>query len=82
LDKNEVILLFKKVSINCKDLNFEQFISCLDKIGVLYYDSKLNYKAKQQKLIENRKKRKEIYLKSMKRRKAALEAGKMKSSGV
>jgi hypothetical protein len=47
IDKNDIILLFKRVSINAKDLNFEQFISCLEKIGLLYYDSWLNYNSKQ-----------------------------------
>jgi hypothetical protein len=28
-DMSDLILLFKKVSINCKDVNFEQFVSCL-----------------------------------------------------
>lgn len=29
VDKSELVLIFKKISINCKDLNFEQFISCI-----------------------------------------------------
>lgn len=52
IDKNDLILLFKRVSINAKDLNFEQFVSCLDKIGLIYYDSMLSYNEKQAKLAE------------------------------
>ncbi len=50
VDKNEIVLMFKRVSINAKDLNFEQFISCLEKIGLLYYDSMLNYNSRQTKM--------------------------------
>ena len=28
-EKNDLVLLFKRTSANAKDLNFEQFISCL-----------------------------------------------------
>lgn len=72
IDKNDLVLLFKRVSVNAKDLNFEQFVSCLEKIGLLYYDSMLNYNTKQQKIAEERKRRKQIYLRNMKKRKAAL----------
>ena len=41
VDKNNIITIFKKVSSNSKDLNFEEFISCLEKLAVLYYDEKL-----------------------------------------
>lgn len=47
IDKNDLVLLFKRVSINAKDLNFEQFISCLEKIGLIYYDSFINYNQRQ-----------------------------------
>lgn len=72
IDKNDLVLLFKRVSVNSKDLNFEQFVSCLEKIAILYYDSMLNYNSKQERLAEERKKRKQNYLRSLKRRKAAL----------
>ena len=41
VDKNNIITIFKKVSSNSKDLSFEEFISCLEKLAVLYYDEKL-----------------------------------------
>lgn len=43
IDKQEVIKLFKKVSPNCRDLNFEQFIIMIEKLGEIYFDSKLTY---------------------------------------
>lgn len=43
IDKQEIIKLFKKVSTNCKDLNFEQFIIMIEKLGEVYFDSKLTY---------------------------------------
>jgi hypothetical protein len=39
----------------------------------------LNYNSRQSKMAEDRRKRKETYLRSMKRRKAALEAAKGRS---
>lgn len=72
-DKNELVLIFKKASVNCKDLNFEQFIACLERIALLYYDAKTHYKEKQEKIAKDRQKRKENYIKSLNRRKAALE---------
>lgn len=50
LEKTDLVLLFKKISVNCKDVDFEQFISCLERIGILYYDSKTGFKEKQEKL--------------------------------
>jgi hypothetical protein len=41
----------------------------------------MGYNFKQEKLAEDRKRRKENYVKSLKRRKAALEAAKKKASG-
>jgi hypothetical protein len=76
VDKNEIVLLFKKASINCKDVNFEQFLALLEKIAVLYHDSKGNYKQKMQQIARERQKRKENNLKNQQRRKAALEAAK------
>ena len=73
-----MVLIFKKASANCKDLNFEQFISCLERIAVQYYDAKVHYKEKQEKIARDRQKRKENYLKSIKRRKAAMEAAQRK----
>jgi hypothetical protein len=29
VDKNDIVLLFKKASINCKDVSFEQFLALL-----------------------------------------------------
>lgn len=81
LDKAQLVLHFKKISINCKDLNFEQFISILEAIAILYYDEKTGYKQKQQKLQRQRKRRKENYLKKMKRKQAALEAAKSRQQG-
>lgn len=81
LDKTQLVLHFKKISINCKDLNFEQFISILEAIAILYYDEKTGYKQKQQKLQRQRKRRKENYLKKMKRKQAALEAAKGRTQG-
>lgn len=81
LDKTQLVLHFKKISINCKDLNFEQFISILEAIAILYYDEKTGYKQKQQKLQRQRKRRKENYLKKMKRKQAALEAAKSRMQG-
>ena len=46
LEKNWVILMFKKISENAKDLNFEKFITCIEKIGAMYYDEKLIYHVK------------------------------------
>lgn len=43
IDKQEIIKLFKKVSTNCKDLNFEQFIIMIEKLGEIYFDSRLTY---------------------------------------
>ena len=74
LDKQEVVLLFKKATPNCKDLNFEQFIALLDKVAVLYYHDKEHYAEKASRLAKQRKIRKVNYIKGIKRRKAALEA--------
>jgi hypothetical protein len=38
IDKQEIIKLFKKASPNCKDLNFEQFIIMIEKLGEVYFD--------------------------------------------
>ena len=43
VDKNNIITIFKTTSSNSKDLKFEEFISCIEKIAVLYYDEKLVY---------------------------------------
>jgi hypothetical protein len=59
------VLIFKKASNNCKDLNFEQFIACLERIAVLYYDAKKNYKEKQELLARERQQRKEKYMRSV-----------------
>lgn len=40
LEKPKIILMFKKISSNSKDLTFEEFIHCLDKLAVMYYDEK------------------------------------------
>lgn len=41
--KHKLISIFKRVSSTSKDLNFEEFIECLEKIGVVYYDEKERY---------------------------------------
>lgn len=43
VEKQEIVKLFKRVSPNCKDLNFEQFIIMIEKLGEIYFDSKLTY---------------------------------------
>lgn len=43
LDKQEIIRLFKKVSSNCRDLDFEAFILIIEKIAEVYFDAMVNY---------------------------------------
>lgn len=38
VDKNNIITIFKKISSNSKDLRFEEFVSCLERLAILYYD--------------------------------------------
>lgn len=38
LDKNEIVRYFKRLSKNCRDLSFEEFIACLEKLAIVYYD--------------------------------------------
>ena len=38
--KANIITLFKKVSPNSKDLTFEQFINCLERIAVVFHDNR------------------------------------------
>lgn len=38
IDKNTVILYFKKISSNSRDLSFEEFIRCIEKLAIIYYD--------------------------------------------
>lgn len=35
--------MFKKVSSTSKDLSFEEFIECLEKLGPIYFDEKESY---------------------------------------
>ena len=36
--KVKVINIFKKVSSNAKDITFEEFIECLERLAVVHYD--------------------------------------------
>lgn len=65
IDKIEIIKVFKKVSGNCKDLNFEQFISCLERIAVLFFDAKTTYQKRKAKEEAMKKWRWQKYLKAM-----------------
>lgn len=38
IDKNTVILFFKKISSNSRDLSFEEFIRCIERLAIVYYD--------------------------------------------
>lgn len=40
VDKNTIILYFKKISSNSRDLSFEEFIRCLERLAIAYYDEK------------------------------------------
>lgn len=81
LDKQEVVLLFKKMSPNCKDLNFEQFIAMLERVALMYYHEKDHYTEKVQRIARQRKARKEQYLRSMKKRQAAIDAAQSLLNG-
>lgn len=40
--KATVIMLFKKISSNAKDLTFEEFILCIEKLAIVYEDNYRN----------------------------------------
>lgn len=37
--KASIVMLFKKISPNAKDLTFQQFIECIEKLAVVYEDN-------------------------------------------
>ena len=37
--KASVVMLFKKISPNAKDLTFQQFIECIEKLAIVYEDN-------------------------------------------
>jgi hypothetical protein len=57
--QNKIITVFKKVSSTSKDLTFEEFIECLEKLGPIYHDEKESYSEKAKMENERRKKVKE-----------------------
>ena len=54
VEKNNIITIFKTISSTSKDLTFEEFITCLEKIAVIYYDEKLVYFDKKKKKKEEK----------------------------
>jgi len=38
VSKQAIMTTFKKISSNSRDLTFEEFIKCLEKIAIVYYD--------------------------------------------
>ena len=62
--------IFKKLSSTSRDLSFEEFIKCLEKIAVIYFDEKTNYWTKlEDERLEKIKRRKEIEKRKIKRMK-------------
>ena len=59
VEKNAIITVFKKISSTCRDLSFEEFIQCLEKIAIMHYDEKQVFHIKKQKLREEKDKRKQ-----------------------
>ncbi len=47
MEKSSIIALFKKMSSNARELSFEEFIQCIERLAVLYWDEKDNYLNKQ-----------------------------------
>lgn len=46
LEKQSIILTFKKVSSNARELSFEEFIQVIEKLAIFYWDGKQNYHQK------------------------------------
>jgi len=70
IPKASIMTIFKKISSNSRDLTFEEFIKCLEKIGVIYYDEKSNYWNKiEEEKLERIKRKKEIEKRKIKRMK-------------
>ena len=62
--------IFKKISSNSRDLTFEEFIKCLEKLAVVYYDEKANYWTKiEEAKLERIRRKKEIEKRKIKRMK-------------
>ena len=52
VEKNTVIRLFKRISSNGRDLTFEEFLACLEKISIIYYNEKVLAAQKQQTKVK------------------------------
>ena len=62
MEKNDIVLAFKKISSNAKEVSFEEFITLIEKVGLLYYDAKEGgYEEKHRKEKEHRQKKKDDY---------------------
>ena len=38
IPKNFIITIYKKISSNCTHLSFEEFVQCLEKLAVIYWN--------------------------------------------
>jgi hypothetical protein len=46
VEKNSVILLFKKMASNARELSLEEFIQCIEKLAIMHWDEKEGYAKK------------------------------------
>jgi hypothetical protein len=56
-DRKEIILIFKKSSSNARNLDLPEFIACLERLFVFLFNENQGYKAKQDKLKQEKKQR-------------------------
>lgn len=78
MNKNDIVLAFKKISPNAKQISFEEFITLIEKVGLLYYDAKEGgYEQRLRKEKEHREKKKLAFEKKQKA-KLAKAASKIK----
>ena len=56
VEKQIVITIFKKVSSNARELSFEEFIQCIEKLALVHWDEKLSFKEKKKEYYERMQK--------------------------
>jgi hypothetical protein len=49
-ERNDIILIFKKSSSNARNLDFPEFVACLERLFVLLFNENQGYKQKQERL--------------------------------
>jgi hypothetical protein len=54
LEKQAVVTVFRKVASNARVLSFEEFVQCIDRLAVLFWDNRESYHTRQLELQQAR----------------------------